>query len=164
MAEDTLSSSQVKHVVTCFLLQNYRILLLKRSQQVGTFKGRWATVSGYIESDADCQSLVEIEEETGFSPADVALLKKGLPIEVDDTQNRVRWIIHPYLYKVITDKPVRIDWEHIEFRWIAPQQLVFLKPSRGLSKLYPTFCPPEPRSVCDCIHLSPMLYFATLSA
>ena len=132
MAEDTLSSSQVKHVVTCFLLQNYRILLLKRSQQVGTFKGRWATVSGYIESDADCQSLVEIEEETGFSPADVSLLKKGLPIEVDDTQNRVRWIIHPYLYKVITDKPVRIDWEHIEFRWIAPQQLGFFETVPGL--------------------------------
>jgi len=132
MSEDTLGSSQVKHVVTCFLLQNYRILLLKRSQQVGTFKGRWAAVSGYIESDADCQSLVEIEEETGFSPADVALLKKGLPGEVDDTQNRVRWIIHPYLYKVITDKPVRIDWEHIEFRWIAPQQLVFFETVPGL--------------------------------
>jgi 8-oxo-dGTP diphosphatase len=123
MAEDTLGSSQVKHVVTCFLLQNSRILLLKRSQQVGTFKGRWAAVSGYIESDSACQSLVEIEEETGFSPADVALLKKGLPIEVSDTQNGVRWIIHPYLYEVITHKPVRIDWEHIEFRWIAPQQL-----------------------------------------
>jgi 8-oxo-dGTP diphosphatase len=134
MAEDTLGSSKVKHVVTCFLLQHSRILLLKRSQQVGTFKGRWAAVSGYIESDADCQSLVEIEEETGFSPADMELLKKGPTIEVDDTQNGVRWIIHPYLYKVITHKPVRIDWEHDEFRWIAPQQLVFFETVPGLAE------------------------------
>jgi 8-oxo-dGTP pyrophosphatase MutT (NUDIX family) len=122
MAEDACCS-QVKQVVTCFLLQNSHILLLKRSQHVRTFKGKWAAVSGYIESDADHQSLTEIEEETGLLPTDVMLIKKGEPIEVENIQNRVRWVVHPYLYKVITDKPVRIDWEHVEFRWIDPDVL-----------------------------------------
>ena len=75
MAQDTCIS-QVKHIVTCFLLQGSKILLLKRSQQVGTFKGKWAAVCGFIDSDADRQSLTEIEEETGLLPSDVVLIQK----------------------------------------------------------------------------------------
>ena len=52
-----------KHVVTCFLECQGSILLLKRSQQVGSFKGRWAGVSGYVEGSVDAQSLIEIEED-----------------------------------------------------------------------------------------------------
>jgi 8-oxo-dGTP diphosphatase len=134
MAEDSPGSLQAKHVITCFLLQNSRILLLKRSQHVGTFKGKWAAVSGYIESDADRQSLIEIEEETGLLPNDTTLIKKGESVEVEDIQNRVRWLVHPYLYKVITDKPVRIDREHDEFRWIKPAELGIFETVPGLSE------------------------------
>lgn len=39
-------------VVTCFLLRRARdgdrILILRRSQRVGTYRGRWAGVSAYI--------------------------------------------------------------------------------------------------------------------
>ena len=38
-----------RHVVTCFLEHGGEIPLLRRSQRVGTYKGRWAGVSGYIE-------------------------------------------------------------------------------------------------------------------
>ncbi len=133
MGEDACCS-QVKQVVACFLLQNSHILLLKRSQRVRTFKGKWAAVFGYIESDADHQSLTEIEEETGLLPTDVMLIKRGKPIEVENIQNRVRWVVHPYLYKVITDKPVRIDWEHDEFRWIEPAELSAFETVLGLTE------------------------------
>jgi hypothetical protein len=41
------------HVVTCFLERDSdkKIALLRRSQMVGTYKGRWAGVSGYIEKE-----------------------------------------------------------------------------------------------------------------
>jgi 8-oxo-dGTP pyrophosphatase MutT (NUDIX family) len=133
MATDA-SNPRTKRVVTCFLLRHSRILILKRSQRVSTFKEKWAAVSGYIECDTDSQSLTEIEEETGFSPADVKLLKTGRPLEVNDAQNGVLWIIHPYLYKVVTDKPVRIDWEHNEFRWIEPAELGNFETVPGLAE------------------------------
>ena len=53
---------QEKRVVTCFLESANEILILRRSEQVGSYRGRWAGVSGYIETTADEQALVEIEE------------------------------------------------------------------------------------------------------
>jgi len=38
-----------KHVVTSFLEYDNKILILRRSQAVGTYQGKWAGVSGYIE-------------------------------------------------------------------------------------------------------------------
>jgi len=56
-----------KRVVTCFLESDGEILILRRSRQVGSYQGKWAGVSGFIETTADEQALVEIEEETGLS-------------------------------------------------------------------------------------------------
>jgi hypothetical protein len=64
-----------------------------------------------------------------------------MPLEVDDSPNGVRWKVHPYLYRVITGKPVHIDWEHDEFRWIEPAELGRFETVPGLaealSKVYP---------------------------
>jgi ADP-ribose pyrophosphatase YjhB (NUDIX family) len=70
---------QEKKVVTCFLKSENEILILRRSGQVSTYQGRWAGVSGYIETTADEQALTEIEEETSLSPKDVELTRKGKP-------------------------------------------------------------------------------------
>ena len=67
---------QEKQVVTCFLESDGEILLLRRSEQVGSYQGRWAGVSGYIETTADEQALVEIEEETSLPTEDLKLIKK----------------------------------------------------------------------------------------
>ncbi len=112
-----------KHVVTSFLECRGRILLLKRSQQVGSFRGRWAGVSGYVEHPADEQSLIEIEEETGLSTKDVYLVKKGEPLTLDDADNRTRWVVHPFLYRTRSQDCVKTDWEHCEARWIKPEEL-----------------------------------------
>lgn len=134
MSADIHNSLPVKHIVTCFLQQNSHILLLKRSRHVSTFQGKWAAVSGYIESDADRQSLVEIEEETGLLPTDVMLIKKGVLIEVEDMQNRVRWVVHPYLYKILSAKSVRLDREHDQFHWIKPAELGSFETVPGLTE------------------------------
>ena len=70
---------QEKHVVTCFLESGNRILILRRSEQVGSYQGIWAGVSGYIEANttADEQALLEIEEETSLCREDLELIKKG---------------------------------------------------------------------------------------
>ena len=46
---------QEKRVVTCFLESEGEILILYRSEQVGSYQGRWAGVSGYVETTADKQ-------------------------------------------------------------------------------------------------------------
>jgi 8-oxo-dGTP diphosphatase len=112
-----------KKVVTCFLESGGEILILRRSQQVGSYRGRWAGVSGYVETTPDEQALVEIGEEVGLSGDDLQLLRRGEPLPVEDAGLGVRWIVHPYLFHISDRGKVRIDWEHKETKWIKPQEL-----------------------------------------
>ena len=55
-------------VVTAFLRHQDRVLLVRRSDRVGTYQGRWSAISGYLEDDAPLQQAYrEIREETGLS-------------------------------------------------------------------------------------------------
>ncbi len=115
---------QEKKVVTCFLESGGEILILRRSGEVGSYRGSWAGVSGYIESTADEQALTEIEEETGLGRGEVELLKKGELLDVVDEGLETRWVVHPYLFRIKDRDRIRIDWEHKEARWIKPEDIV----------------------------------------
>ena len=110
-------------MVTCFLESGNQILILRRSQQVGSYQGRWAGVSGYVETTADEQALTEIAEETSLSGEEVKLIRKGKPLPVEDKKLGVRWIVHPYLFQIKDRDKIKIDWEHKEAKWIAPQEI-----------------------------------------
>jgi 8-oxo-dGTP diphosphatase len=114
---------QEKKVVTCFLESEGEILILRRSGEVGSYQGSWAGVSGYIESTADEQALTEIEEETSLKRDEVELLKKGKPLTVEDEGLGIRWVVHPYLFRIKDRDKIRIDWEHKESRWIKPEDI-----------------------------------------
>ena len=114
---------QEKRVVTCFLESDGEILILRRSERVGSYQGRWAGVSGYVEATPDEQALVEIREETGLYGEDIKLVKKGEPLSVEDENLGVRWVVHPYLFHIKERDKVRIDWEHKEARWIKPGEM-----------------------------------------
>lgn len=54
-------------VVTVFLRRGGRILILKRSRKVGSYQGRWAGISGFIEENetfsvADKFKWIALEE------------------------------------------------------------------------------------------------------
>ena len=112
-----------KHVVTCFIESDREILLLQRSQQVGSYQGKWAGVSGYVETTPDEQALTEIREETSLQSTHLELLKKGEPLSVEDEGLGVRWVVHPYLFHVKDRRKIRTDWEHTEAKWIAPNDI-----------------------------------------
>ncbi len=112
-----------KHVITCFLKFGAKILLLRRSELVGSFRGRWAGVSGYMETAADEQALIEIEEETSLAREDLKLLKRGKLLEVNDDKTGVRWVVHSFLFQIKEPDKIKIDWEHTETRWIDPEDI-----------------------------------------
>ena len=90
---------------------------------MGTYQGRWAGVSGYIEKTADEQVLTEISEETGLGEADIKLMKKGKPLVIKDEKLGVKWVVHPYLFQIEDRDKIKIDWEHKEARWIDPKDI-----------------------------------------
>ena len=118
-----ISRLQEKHVVTCFLESGSEILLLRRSEQVGSYQGRWAGVSGYIETTPDEQALVEIAEETGLSEKDIKMVRKGKPLPVEDEKLGIRWVVHPFLFHIKDRAKIGIDWEHKEAKWIDPRDI-----------------------------------------
>lgn len=119
---------EFQDVVTVFLTHRSKILVLKRSREVGTYKGHWAGVSGYLESEDPLkQAYSEMAEEVGLSEQDVTLVKAGKPLEiVDDAQDRP-WRVHPFLFSVHEPDKIRLDWENIEMRWILPEEIDQLK-------------------------------------
>jgi len=133
-------------VVTCFLLRRSpggdEVLLLRRSQQVGTYRGRWAGVSGYLEeTDPLAQGYREIEEETGLARDEVTLLRAGEPLVVEDSEADRRWVVYPFLFEVQPDAEVRVDWEHTEARWVRPEDVSAFETvpqlSEALTRVYP---------------------------
>lgn len=114
-----------KHVVACFLKHGDKIPIFRRSNKVGTYSGKWAGVSGYLEKGVTAyeQAICEIEEETGLNSEDVDLLKEGIPLEVIDDKLDRKWVIHAFLFQIKEPGKIRLDWEHTDMKWIYPPDL-----------------------------------------
>lgn len=115
-----LKGVEERHVVTAILRRRGKMLLLKRSDEVGSYRGRWAGVSGYIERGEEDIDAVrrEIEEEVG--------LRKLRLVRRTDPQGfrheDVVWTVHPFLFDVGAEK-LSTDWEHVDSAWIEPDEL-----------------------------------------
>lgn len=120
-----MAGSGETHVVTCFLEYQGKILLLKRSSQVGSYQQKWAGISGYLEDGVSPgeQAWVEIGEETALLEGQVELKKEGQPLPVMDTVLQRTWIVHPFSFQVKDPGGLHIDWEHSEFEWVRPEEM-----------------------------------------
>lgn len=129
----------MSQVVTCLLEHDGRILLLKRSDQVGTYRGLWAGIAGYVEElEAPYDTAIkEIREEAGITVDALELVRKGEPIEFSDTYEgrRYNWVVYPFLFHVQSKELVRIDWEHEEYRWVHPSEVKKLDTIPGLDEV-----------------------------
>lgn len=130
------------HVVTCILFRKdqpeERMLLVQRSQKVGSYHGQWAGISGFVETGVtpDEQAYKEIREETNLQRDQVRLRKRGKVVEhIDEALGR-HFYIHPFLFEVLTPENVQTDWEAIAMRWIAPQDLTAYPTVPKLKEVY----------------------------
>jgi len=116
-------------VVTCFLMRldsgSPRILIVQRSNRVGSYHQHWAGISGFVEEGVtpDEQAYTEIREETGLQREQVRMLKRGTVVEYEDPAIGRHWYIHPFLFEVLAPDAIRLDWEANQMRWIAPSEL-----------------------------------------
>ena len=120
---DTRLVYKINPVVTCFLQSHGKILLLRRSSEVVTYQGKWAGVSGYIEETPDEQAYIEISEETGLISKDITLIRKGKILSYTDHDLKIKWEIHPYLFRADKTVVIKLDREHLEYKWIAPEEI-----------------------------------------
>jgi|GEM_PF-1594730 8-oxo-dGTP pyrophosphatase MutT (NUDIX family) len=121
-----------KEVVNCLIQFRGKTLILKRSSMVGSFQGKWASVSGYIEENETPYeaALKEIREE--ISVDNPVLVRKGNAV-VTRKEGTV-WISHPFLFS-LESQDIRIDWEHTDYRWIDIDELSNYDTVPGLKAL-----------------------------
>ena len=115
-------------VATCILTDKEgKILILKRSDKVKTYKRMWSGVAGYIEENEEPidTAFKEILEERGIIKEENSLIKRGEPVCFTDIYEKERydWMVFPFLFMIEKNKKVKIDWEHTEYKWILPSGL-----------------------------------------
>jgi len=114
------------NIVTSFIKNNDKILILKRSDKVKSMKCLWAGVSGIIEKN-DATPLdrakIEISEETGINESEIELLKSIEQIKIEAAQYKNHeWNIFPFLFST-KNSEIKLNWENSEFKWIEPNDV-----------------------------------------
>ena len=106
-------------VVTVFPRHGPDVLLLQRSDAVGSYPGLWGAVAGHAEGDPTAAARRELQEEAGVE--DATLVRRGEPFDVDDPEHGT-WRVHPFLFDAET-RAVETDWETAAREWTAPTEL-----------------------------------------
>lgn len=116
----TIDGVVEREVVTAFVQRpDGRILLLRRSEAVGSFRGRWSAVSGFLEDPTPLdQARREIVEETGLRAA--RLVRAGGVFYA--RSDAVVYAVHPFLFRV-EEPAVQLDWESAEAEWVDPAEI-----------------------------------------
>ena len=113
-------------IVTSFIKNNDKILILKRSNKVKSMKCLWAGVSGIIEkSDTTplARAKIEIFEETGINEKEIELLKANEQIKIEAIQYKNHeWNIFPFLFST-KNSEIKLNWENSDFKWIKPNEV-----------------------------------------
>lgn len=119
-----------------------RVLLLKRSEKVGSYRGLWAGVSGYLEgSSPRSQALREIGEEVGLGPGEVTFLREAPPVYTRHEEEV--FVVHPLLFRARSTE-VRLDWEHTEHAWVDPHEIAKRPTVPKLTRVWERLSAPGP--------------------
>ncbi len=114
------------NIVTSFIKDNDKVLILKRSNKVKSMKCLWAGVSGIIEeNDATplARAKTEILEETGINEEEIELLKANELIKIKAVQYKNHeWNIFPFLFST-KNSEIKLNWENSDFNWIEPNEI-----------------------------------------
>ena len=112
-------------IVTSFIRDNDKLLILKRSEKVKSMKGLWAGISGIIEKNEEPlqRARIEIFEEVGITEDKITLVKSAEEMRVHSPQyENHEWEIFPFLFEA-KNPTIKLNWENSEFKWINVDEL-----------------------------------------
>ena len=126
------------NIVTSFIKDEDKILILKRSDKVKSMKCLWAGVSGIIEKNDTtplARAKTEILEETGIAENKIELLKSIEQIKIESAQYRNHeWNIFPFLFRT-KNSEIKLNWENSEFKCVKPNEIKNYETVQELEKI-----------------------------
>jgi isopentenyldiphosphate isomerase len=119
------SNSNIAPIINVFVKFKDEILILKRSDKVLHYRGKWYSVAGYLDELKPIKEkiLEELREELGIGEEMISLIHIGKFYEFKDEKINQTWLIHPILVELKEKPTIKLDMEHIEFKWIKPEEL-----------------------------------------
>jgi len=112
-------------IVTSFIRDNEKLLILKRSEKVKSMKGLWAGISGIIEKNEEPlkRAKIEIFEEVGITEDVITLVRSAEKMKINSPQyENHEWEIFPFLFEA-KNQTIKLNWENSEFKWINVEEL-----------------------------------------
>jgi 8-oxo-dGTP pyrophosphatase MutT (NUDIX family) len=112
-------------IVTSFIKDNEKLLILKRSDKVQSMKGLWAGISGIIEKNEEPlkRAKIEIFEEVGIIEDKITLVRSVKEMRINSPQyENHEWEIFPFLFEA-KNPIIKLNWENSEFKWINKEEL-----------------------------------------
>ncbi len=112
-------------IVTSFIRDNEKLLILKRSDKVKSMKGLWAGISGIIEKNEEPlkRAKIEIFEEVGITEDMITLVRSSEEMRINSPQyENHEWEIFPFLFEA-KNPTIKLNWENSEFKWINAKEL-----------------------------------------
>ena len=124
-------------IVTSFIRDNDKLLILKRSNQVKSMKGLWAGISGIIENNEEPlqRAKIEIFEEVGITEDKIKLVKTTEEMRINSPQYKNHeWEIFPFLFEA-RRPTIKLNWENSDFKWIKVNELEKFETVPSLQKV-----------------------------
>ncbi|MBA4718134.1 MAG: NUDIX domain-containing protein [Nitrosopumilus sp.] len=112
-------------IVTSFIRDNEKLLILKRSDKVKSMKGLWAGISGIIEKNEEPlkRAKIEIFEEVGITEDMITLVRSSEEMRINSPQyENHEWEIFPFLFEA-KNSAIKLNWENSDFKWINVEEL-----------------------------------------
>ena len=113
-------------IVTSFLKDDDKFLILKRSKKVKSMKELWAGISGIIENNEEplSRAKIEIFEELGIKEKELKLINSAEKIRIVSPQyQNHEWEVFPFLFEVKNPK-IKLNWENSDYKWINKEELI----------------------------------------
>lgn len=119
------SDTDYAPVIMAFVEYRGKILLLKRSDKVRTYKGKWNGVGGYLDEVRPIREkiLEELREELGVGEEMISAIYIGEAQEETDAGIGKVWLVAPALVKLKRAPQIKLDWEHTEYKWVYPEEI-----------------------------------------
>ena len=124
-------------IITCFLRNGDKILILKRSEKVKSMKGLWAGISGIIEKNESplSRAKIEIFEELGINHEQIELVKEAEEMRILSPQYEDHeWEVYPFLFDV-ENPEIKLNWENSEYKWIKAEEISHFETVPSLEKV-----------------------------
>lgn len=131
-------TSDVAPVLTIFVKFDGKILLLKRSDKVRAYQGKWNAIAGYLDDLKPIEEKVleELREEIRVSQDIIEQIYYGKIEKIEDKKINKIWIGQPVLVKLKNKPKITLDFEHTDYKWILPSEMDKFDTLYHLEKTY----------------------------